>query len=228
MPAFRYKAARGDGQVIEGTLQAADRAGAARQLQAQGNVPLQIDSGALTAPGVTPGHSTPNTPRVGGATVDFFTLELSTLLQAGLPLAQALDTLAGLAEEHEVLESQRNDLEARGSELQGQLASSQQESQRLQRSAEQIATDLRARLETVTSGLETAEAADRRTSGCGENDVYGAPYSTPGGSSRQSAPGARPRRAADPGSACSASSATGDWRPTIDSGGKGAAHAPER
>ena len=68
MPAFRYRAARSDGQVIEGTLQAVDRQGAARQLQAQGDVPLQIDTGAVPTAGPASGRAA---PKVGAATVDF-------------------------------------------------------------------------------------------------------------------------------------------------------------
>lgn len=100
MPLFRYKAARSDGEVIEGTLQAADRHGAARLLQAQGSIPIQIDAGASASPPARKTtRSAPRGKKVSPATIDFFTLELTTLLRAGLPLAQALETLAGLAED---------------------------------------------------------------------------------------------------------------------------------
>lgn len=98
MPLFHYKAARGDGQVIEGRIEAHDRDGAARALQIQGHVPLQIDSGGPAAVHV-PGPTARSGPRLAGrADIDLFTLELATLLRAGLPLGQALDTLAGLAD----------------------------------------------------------------------------------------------------------------------------------
>jgi len=98
MPRYHYKAARQDGQVIEGEIEATDREGAARTLQLQGNVPIQIDHAgpqaarAPTTRGRRGGH------RSGSADIDLFTLELATLLRAGLPLAQALETLAGLAD----------------------------------------------------------------------------------------------------------------------------------
>ena len=97
MPIFHFKAARGNGQVIDGQIEAADRDGAARLLQAQGNIPIQIDDS--TGPAAIPQSSRgAGTRRRGHADIDLFTLELATLLQAGLSLGQALDTLEGLTD----------------------------------------------------------------------------------------------------------------------------------
>ncbi len=97
MPLFRYKAARNDGTVIDGQLEAADEQRAAQVLQAQGHVPIQIDSAVgQAASGVT--SQVRRSSKANAATIDFFTLELATLLRAGLPLAQALETLTGLAD----------------------------------------------------------------------------------------------------------------------------------
>jgi len=98
MTRFRYKAARQDGQLIEGEIEAADREGAARILQLQGNVPIRIDQAGPQAPRAPTASSGRGRHRTGSADIDLFTLELATLLRAGLALAQALDTLAGLAE----------------------------------------------------------------------------------------------------------------------------------
>lgn len=99
MPTFRYKAARDDGQMVEGRMEAHDRDGVVRALQAQGNMPIQIEF-ALPAESAAPGIRVGWKPRQSAnTTIDFFTLELSTLLRAGLPLAQALDTLADLVED---------------------------------------------------------------------------------------------------------------------------------
>jgi general secretion pathway protein F len=99
MPTFSYKAARGDGQVVEGKMEAHDRDGVVRSLQAQGNIPIQIES-ALPAGTGAPAVRGGWRPRQSASTtVDFFTLELSTLLRAGLPLTQALDTLSELVED---------------------------------------------------------------------------------------------------------------------------------
>jgi general secretion pathway protein F len=98
MPVFRYKAAAGDGRVIEGRIEASDREGAARSLQGQGKIPIQIDSHDLesTVAAIAPRRS--RSRRVRSADIDLFTLELATLLRAGLALGQALDTLTGLAD----------------------------------------------------------------------------------------------------------------------------------
>ena len=48
MPLFRYKAATGDGQVIEGQIEAHDREGAAHKLQGEGKIPIQIDNAGQT------------------------------------------------------------------------------------------------------------------------------------------------------------------------------------
>lgn len=97
MPIFRYKAAGGDGQIDEGRIEALDRDSAARVLQRQGKVPIQIDSTMPEAVAATPAARLWRARAAGHADIDLFTLELATLLQAGLPLGQALDTLTGLA-----------------------------------------------------------------------------------------------------------------------------------
>lgn len=98
MPRFRYKAAGTDGQVIEGELEAPDRAQAARQLQTRGQVPIQIDVAGKTTPAGLASDKAPGTRKTSAADIDLFTLELATLLRAGLPIDQALDTLTSLAE----------------------------------------------------------------------------------------------------------------------------------
>ena len=99
MPTFYYKAAKADGQVLEGRLEAGDRDGVARLLQAQGSIPLQIDDAApISAPTSKPSQRPWQRRSVTGTDIDLFTLELSTLLAAGLPIGQALDTLIKLTE----------------------------------------------------------------------------------------------------------------------------------
>ena len=99
MAAFRYKAAGADGRLIEGSIDAADRDSAARALQAQGNIPISIDE-ARHPRGIAPRADRPvRGRRVSATAIDYFTLELSTLLRAGLPLGQALETLAETADD---------------------------------------------------------------------------------------------------------------------------------
>ena len=98
MPTFRYKAARSDGQVDEGRIEAQDRDSVARTLQRQGRIPIQIDSTIPEVIAATPAARLWRARATGNADIDLFTLELATLLRAGLPLGQALDTLTGLAD----------------------------------------------------------------------------------------------------------------------------------
>ncbi len=99
MPVFRYKAARSDGDIVEGTLEAHDRESLARSLQSKGSIPLQIEVAGVDKPTVVRHSGRRKQGRSSASTIDFFTLELATLLRAGLPLAQALDTIAELSEE---------------------------------------------------------------------------------------------------------------------------------
>jgi len=98
MPTFRYKAARSDGQVDEGRIEAQDRDSVARTLQRQGKIPIQIDSTIPEVIAAPPAARLWRARATGNADIDLFTLELATLLRAGLPLGQALDTLTGLAD----------------------------------------------------------------------------------------------------------------------------------
>lgn len=95
MTAFRYKAAGTDGKLVEGLIDAADRDSAARALQAQGSTPIAINEVRKPALAARRSPQTTGGKRVRAAAVDYFTLELATLLRAGLPLGQALDTLTG-------------------------------------------------------------------------------------------------------------------------------------
>jgi general secretion pathway protein F len=94
MTAFRYKAANADGRLIEGTIEAADRDSAARALLAQGSTPITIDTERKAAKISVGTYKASGKQRASGPAIDYFTLELATLLKAGLPLGQALDTVA--------------------------------------------------------------------------------------------------------------------------------------
>lgn len=109
MPFFHYKAARDHGEVVEGQIEASNTRAAAQRLRAEGQIPLQIVEASAA------GESTLNRPlsvpvislklgrsRLNGRDIELFTLQLSTLLRAGLSLGQALETLARLAEKPEM------------------------------------------------------------------------------------------------------------------------------
>ncbi|MFM1892208.1 MAG: ral secretion pathway protein [Pseudomonadota bacterium] len=98
MPWFEYKAARADGEVVQGRLEAADKQALARRLQAEGQIPIQIQE-PVAAPAVAARRSFSLGPRrLTAKDIDYLTLELATLLRAGLPLDKALDTMARLAD----------------------------------------------------------------------------------------------------------------------------------
>ncbi|MCB1925552.1 MAG: type II secretion system F family protein [Gammaproteobacteria bacterium] len=99
MQTFRYKAAGNDGHVSEGHIDAPDRDAAARLLQTQGKVPLSIDAADALSPTQRPAHKRSGGAATSASAIDYFTLELATLLRAELPLGQALETLASTAED---------------------------------------------------------------------------------------------------------------------------------
>lgn len=97
MALFQYKVADDGGRLSEGFIEATDREDAAHQLQNQGKIPLQIEAAQQPRHRSTPRRKQGGTVR--SAAIDFFTLELATLLDAGLPLGQALTTLADTSED---------------------------------------------------------------------------------------------------------------------------------
>ncbi len=93
MPLFHYKAATSAGEVLEGDMEAADRGDVVRKLQAQGHVPIRAEPleglearGAKRAPLL-------GRKRLGRRDVEVFTLELATLLRAGLSVDKALNIM---------------------------------------------------------------------------------------------------------------------------------------
>lgn len=126
MPRYQYKAARSDGEVIEGQIDASDPKAAAQRLQAEGQTPLQISEfNKSSLPGSTAGLSF-RRERLSAKDLELFTLQLSTLLRAKLPLAQALDTLHQLAEKMPVktLAGDINDAVRRGDSLSNAMEAS--------------------------------------------------------------------------------------------------------
>ncbi|MCS7043239.1 MAG: type II secretion system F family protein [Bryobacteraceae bacterium] len=97
---LHFRAVTPDGRKRTGVLAAADAAAAARELRRQGLIPLYV--------GAAPqGRGEARLPplRFGrGRDVLFFTQELSTLLNAGVPLDRALSIVAELSERAEFRE----------------------------------------------------------------------------------------------------------------------------
>ena len=100
MPVFRYQAARADGTLVQDQIIADDQATAAAQLQAAGLTPIQITPGGKpTSRLSTRWRQLVRPQTLQRRDIERFTLELSTLLRAGLPLSQALLSLQRLAQQ---------------------------------------------------------------------------------------------------------------------------------
>jgi general secretion pathway protein F len=106
---FQYRAADPEGKVVEGTIEAAEVAAVVARLQDRGLIPIRV--GAATGEGKAKAAagsrlSMPSMPtlgrRVGQKDLLIVTQELSTLLEAGLPLDRSLGTLVELADKPEL------------------------------------------------------------------------------------------------------------------------------
>lgn len=100
MPLFEYKAVAPSGETVQGTMEAASMDLVVRKLQEAGNIPLQAresGAGGLNLFNLRLGRRGMNVREVGQ-----FTLQLSTLLGAGLPLDRSLHVLLDLADNDRV------------------------------------------------------------------------------------------------------------------------------
>jgi len=113
MPQFSYRARRRSGELVEGVLDVADRSAAVTQIERLGLFPVAVDSAKAGAAN--------GAPRAGGKGVDFmaflpptlraqlqqkrkpklqelatFTQQLANLLQSGMPLTVALNSMTHL------------------------------------------------------------------------------------------------------------------------------------
>jgi type II secretory pathway component PulF len=112
MPQFSYKARRRNGELVEGVLEMADRPAAVAQIERLGLFPISVDTGKAAAP---------SAGKRAGAAFDLrsflpptlrayfeqqrkpklqelatFTQQLANLLQAGMPLSAALNSMTYL------------------------------------------------------------------------------------------------------------------------------------
>ena len=116
MPVFQYKAVTPAGEVLEGAMDAVDRRAIVERLRDMGYTPLRaVEAGAAEASAaVSRRPSSPLFRRgVSQDEVGVLTREISTLLNAGLPLDRSLEILVGLAESgrvSEMLRSVRNEV----------------------------------------------------------------------------------------------------------------------
>jgi general secretion pathway protein F len=110
---FAYKAVAVDGQPIEGEMDAVDESAVIDNLQTSGYLPVSANE--LTGNKLERDFNFLSNGRVSSADVHNLTRELATMLNAGLPLAQALNTLTSLSEKpalRELLERIRTNVES--------------------------------------------------------------------------------------------------------------------
>jgi len=86
---FQYQAANAQGQVLTGQVSAADEREALRMLQLQNLVPISIASTVAS-----PNATQTNTKKASGQDKTLAIQELSTLLNAGVPLAESVDSIS--------------------------------------------------------------------------------------------------------------------------------------
>lgn len=98
MPDFHYKSVTGDGEVVEGSLEAGDQNGAVARLHQMGHLPVRVEAARggrladLLSKEVLPARGTQ------GGELTTLTRKLATLMKAELPLERALELLAELTE----------------------------------------------------------------------------------------------------------------------------------
>lgn len=97
MAFFRYKASTMTGEVVEGQMEADDRETVVRRLQSQGQIPIRAEE-VSPSDGVGSAGARRRRGRMGRRQLGVLTLELATLLEAGLPLERALGVLSELAD----------------------------------------------------------------------------------------------------------------------------------
>lgn len=93
MPRYRFRAADAAGRVVEGVREGADDRALARSLRAEGLTPLDLSE--ARAPRRALGLRRGRPRRMGADAMVLFTGQLATLVEARLPLDQALGSIAG-------------------------------------------------------------------------------------------------------------------------------------
>jgi general secretion pathway protein F len=97
LASFTYKAVSGDGEVVEGLMEASNRQAAVRQIQLKGQVPIRVEErGQVAKQGRRPAL---RRKKVGLDQIAAFTREMATLLKAGQPIDSALSILMSISGE---------------------------------------------------------------------------------------------------------------------------------
>lgn len=100
MAVFRYKAVTAQGESLQGEMEAASEADVLRWLQQSNHIPLQVQasSGGMGLSWLAPGSG-----KLASRDVLRFTQQMSSLLNAGMPLDRSLQILHDLAENEQLM-----------------------------------------------------------------------------------------------------------------------------
>lgn len=98
MPAFRYEAVDAAGSTLRGVLNTDTARSARADLRAQGLTPIEVTAIAAQVDGAGNLHKRRFGERLSNVELALFTRQLASLLEAGLPLEQALTALLEQAE----------------------------------------------------------------------------------------------------------------------------------
>ncbi len=90
MAIYVFQASNYQGEIIKDTIEAADEADVVAHIQSQGLIPLKIKKNSKWSLSFGGGK------KIKATTLSVFTMELSTLLEAGLPLDRSLNILIGM------------------------------------------------------------------------------------------------------------------------------------
>lgn len=96
MPLFQYRAVAASGEVVEGGIEAPDRADALERLRSEGHLPLRLEQPAAGA-GMGGARGFLRARRANQKDMVLLTREFATLLKAAVPLDRALGIVARVA-----------------------------------------------------------------------------------------------------------------------------------
>lgn len=96
MPVYRYKAISGDGQHLDGELEAGSRTAAVDRLRSVGHFPVSVAEAGGRGGGGWLTRDLFGGRRVSSSEIAMLTRELAVMIQAGVPLDRALEILIDL------------------------------------------------------------------------------------------------------------------------------------
>lgn len=95
MTKYAFQASNQQGEIIKDTLEAPDEATVVAHIQSQGLIPLRVQKSSKLSLSTEIGGGK---KKIKSTTLSIFTMELSTLLEAGLPLDRSLNILITMEE----------------------------------------------------------------------------------------------------------------------------------